>query len=107
MSGPAVIYPSGTKQWRLNGLIHREEGPCTLCKDCQSGNFELCSKPGPAIVRADGSKDWYLNGKLHREAGPAIVHPNGRKEWWLNNKIVNKQAVELFYMLKHKKVLDL
>jgi hypothetical protein len=121
-----VVYSDGEKVWYLNGLLHREEGPCTECKDCQSDNFEpasgspevspmekslakpkTCSKPGPAIVWASGGKQWFLNGKLHREDGPAVVYADGEKEWHLNGDFVSKQTVELFYMLKHKKVLDL
>ena len=36
----------GTKQWWLDGELHRTDGP--------------------AIEWADGSKTWWLNGKLHR-----------------------------------------
>jgi hypothetical protein len=125
-----VVFPDGRKDWYLNGKLHREEGPCTECKDCHSGNFELCLKPGPAIISSNGTKHWYLNGEFHRENGPAavwpdgtkqwclngechredgpaIVWPSGRKQWFLNGKEVGKKTVELFYMLKHKKVLDL
>jgi hypothetical protein len=37
-------YPSGRKEWFLNDLLHREDGP--------------------AIEWIDGSKEWFLNGKL-------------------------------------------
>lgn len=40
----------GTKQWYLNGKLHREDGP--------------------AIEYANGSKFWYLNARRHREDGP-------------------------------------
>jgi hypothetical protein len=83
-----VVYSDGAKVWYLNGRLHREDGP--------------------AIVRSDGAKYWWLNnGKCHREDGPAVVWANGGKQWWLNYKQVDKQAVELYYMLKYKKVLDL
>jgi len=39
-----VIWPNGTKEWRINGKYHREDGP--------------------AIEWIDGSKEWFLNGKL-------------------------------------------
>jgi hypothetical protein len=105
--GPAIVYPNGEKYWYLNGNLHREEGPCTECKDCHSGNFELCSKPGPAAVWANGRKEWYLNGEFHKEDGPAIVCPDGRKYWFLNGKEADKKTVELYYMLKHKKLIKL
>ena len=37
------VYDNGSKEWCLNGKLHREDGP--------------------AVERADGSKSWYLNGK--------------------------------------------
>ena len=44
------VYDDGTKEWYLNGKLHREDGP--------------------AIEWASGGKSWYLNGKVHREDGP-------------------------------------
>ena len=41
---PNIIkHADGTKEWYLNGKLHREDGP--------------------AIERADGTKEWWLNGK--------------------------------------------
>ncbi len=60
------VYIDGTKEWWLNGNLHREDGP--------------------AIEWADGSKLWYLNGNRHREDGPAIEHAGGTRAWFLNNK---------------------
>jgi hypothetical protein len=82
-----IVFSDGEKQWFLNKKRHREDGP--------------------AAIWADGGKHWLLNGKLHREDGPAMVWANGREYWFLNGKQVDKQTVELYYMLKHKKVLDL
>ena len=45
-------YANGTKEWWLNGKLHREDGP--------------------AVERANGNKAWFLNDKLHREDGPAV-----------------------------------
>ena len=36
-------YPNGTKEWWLNGKLHREDGP--------------------AIEYANGNKEWCLNGQ--------------------------------------------
>ena len=45
MNKPEVkVNLHGTKEWYLNGKLHREDGP--------------------AIEYADGGKEWYLNGKL-------------------------------------------
>ena len=51
------VWPNGSKQWYLNGKLHREGGP--------------------AIERANGTKVWYLNGKPHREDGPAYEDSDG------------------------------
>ena len=63
----------GNKYWRLNGKLHREDGP--------------------AIEYANGNKWWYLNGKYHREDGPAIEWADGDKEWWLNGEEVTEEEV--------------
>jgi hypothetical protein len=59
----------GNKHWRLNGSLHREDGP--------------------AIENHDGNNLWYKHGNVHREDGPAIIYSNGNKEYWLNNKKYN------------------
>ena len=59
-----IEYADGSKEWRLNGKLHRTDGP--------------------AIEYADGSKEWYLNGKCHREDGPAVEYADGTKFWFLN-----------------------
>ena len=38
-----IVYGDGTKEWALNGKLHREDGP--------------------AKEFSSGSKSWYLNGK--------------------------------------------
>ena len=60
------VYSTGSKEWYLNGKLHREAGP--------------------AVERADGSKSWFLNGERHREDGPACEWASGGKEWFLNGK---------------------
>ena len=37
------VYPCGTQYWRLNGQLHREDGP--------------------AVITPSGKRLWYLNGK--------------------------------------------
>ena len=58
--------PDGTKEWRLDGELHRVDGS--------------------AVEYADGSKEWYLNGELHRVDGPAVEYADGGKAWYLNGK---------------------
>ena len=59
------VHGGGTKEWFLNGELHREDGP--------------------AFEGTYGSKYWYINGELHREDGPAIECANGDKYWYLND----------------------
>jgi len=65
-----AVLDSGTKEWRLNGKRHREDGP--------------------AVEWWDGRNDWWLNGKRHREDGPAIERAS-YKEWWLNDKQLTEE----------------
>ena len=71
----------GDKEWRLNGKLHREDGP--------------------AIEYTDGSKFWYMKGSLHREDGPAIEHANGEKYWYYQDKKIHcKDNEEFLRMIK-------
>jgi hypothetical protein len=65
------VYDDGGKYWRLNGKLHREDGP--------------------AVEYADGGKEWYLKDKLHREDGPAVEYPSGDKYWYLNDKSMTEE----------------
>ena len=60
------IYENGDKYWRLNGKLHRTNGP--------------------AVENVNRSKVWCLNDKLHRTDGPAVELVNGNKYWWINGK---------------------
>ena len=73
-----TILSDGTKEYRMNGLLHREDGP--------------------AIEYANGDKFWYINGKCHREDGPAVEYANGSKYWYLNGKLHREDgpAVEVY-----------
>ena len=69
------VDDNGTKEWILNGKLHRTGGP--------------------AIEWSDGSKSWYLNGKCHRVDGPAIEYADGSKHWYLDgNKLTQAQWLE-------------
>ena len=67
------IDPFGTKEWFLNGKLHREDGP--------------------AHEFPNGTKAWYLNGKHHREDAPAVEWSNGAKEWWLNGEKTHPETL--------------
>ena len=60
------VYDNGDKEWRVNGVLHREDGP--------------------AVEYPDGHKEWWVNGVLHRENNPAREWADGSKEWWLNGE---------------------
>ena len=51
-------------EYRLNGKLHREDGP--------------------ALEFANGDKEWWIDGKLHRLDGPAVEWVDGSKEWWID-----------------------
>jgi hypothetical protein len=67
MKNELCVEEYGTKEWYLNGRLHR--------------------KDGPAIEYPDGRKEWYINGERHREDGPAIEQ-NGTKRWYLNGRLL-------------------
>ena len=67
-SEPKMSIEKDGIYWRLNGELHR--------------------KNGPAIEYNDGGKKWYFLGQLHREGDlPAVELLNGTTEWWKNGKL--------------------
>jgi hypothetical protein len=56
------VLQDGTRQWLLDGILHRTDGP--------------------AIERADGTTEWYAHGLRHRTDGPAFEMHNGPKGWF-------------------------
>ena len=89
---PEMTYnKDGDKEWRVNGFLHREDGPALERKNGDKEwyiNNKLHREDGPAIEYANGAKSWYINGKRHREDGPAIEYANGNKLWYLNGNYV-------------------
>ena len=85
-----TVDSKGTIEYRLNGKLHREDGPAVEWANDGNKYWYQNGKrhrtDGPAIEDADGTKEWYINGVLHRTDGPAIEDPNGHKEWWVNGK---------------------
>jgi hypothetical protein len=89
-------YPNGTKEWYLDGELHREDGPAFEKANGHKEwwlNGKLHREDGPAREYANGTKEWWLNGKRHREVGPAVEWANGNKEWWLNNEKVDPETI--------------
>lgn len=90
IDGPAREWDNGTKEWWVDGWLHREDGPAV---DEPQGQFWFVRglyhrTDGPAIEWADGSKEWYVNGhkftedEFHRYVDQdtgEIFLPPGRK----------------------------
>ena len=90
------IYTDGTKEWLLNGKIHREDGPAI--EDANGSkhwylNGKRHREDDPAIEYASGTKEWRLNGKIHREDGPAVEYVNGDKYWYLNDERAHPETI--------------
>jgi antitoxin component YwqK of YwqJK toxin-antitoxin module len=84
-----IVSPDGTKEWYINGKLHREDGPAVEHVSGDKSwylNDKLHREDGPAVEQANGTKYWYLNGKLHREDGPAVELASGTKMWYLNDR---------------------
>lgn len=102
-----IILKDGTKEWWLNGKLHREDGPAIEYADGTKEwrrNGKLHREDGPAIEWEDGTRRWFVKGKLHREDGPAVELPGGTKWWYLNGVEV---VYKFPFSLKKKKVGDL
>ena len=103
--GPAIERANGDKWWYLNGKIHREDGPAIERaygdKEWYLNGYRH-REDGPAIELANGTKEWYLNGKYHREDGPAFEGSNGTKEWHLNGKLHREDGPAVEYADGHK-----
>ena len=79
--GPAIHYDNGSKEWHVNGKLHRFDGP--------------------AVEYYDGDKSWWLNGNRHREDGPAIEWKSGEKMWFLNGKEYSEKEHEVLTKRKN------
>ncbi|MEZ0261721.1 MAG: hypothetical protein ACAH80_11975 [Alphaproteobacteria bacterium] len=86
--GPAVEWSNGDKEYWVNGLLHREDGPAIDSRYQKAWwvNGKLHRLDGPAREYGDGNKAWWVNGKLHREDGPAKIY-RGVKSWFLNGEM--------------------
>jgi hypothetical protein len=86
-------------EYRLNGVLHREDGPAV---ECTNGYKEWYKhgiyhrEGGPAIEYKNGSKSWCLNGKLHREDGPAIEGADEGNEWWIEGKELTEEEFKTY-----------
>jgi hypothetical protein len=74
----------GSKNYYLNDMLHREDGP--------------------AFENKYGHKEWWINDELHREDGPAVEYPDGDKDYHLNNIEYSEQ--NYWKELKRRKSLS-
>ena len=73
-------YNDGVIEYRLDGSLHREDGP--------------------AYTESNGYQGWWINGKRHRLDGPARIDTKGLQEWWIEGQRYLRQE---YFM----KLLDL
>jgi len=71
---PAVEYADGSKEWYVNGQLHRLDGPA-----CEAAN---------------GYKLWCVGGRIHRLDGPAVEYSNGRKYWYVDGKRLSEEKFD-------------
>ena len=71
-----VEHPDGTKQWWVDGKLHRLDGP--------------------AVEYEDGSKQWFVDGKCHRLDWPALEYADGSKYWYIfDEEYFDKELYEV------------
>jgi hypothetical protein len=94
LTGPAVIFSNGVKEWWLNGqsvseaeFILNARGIPYLRKNGKCSAWYLDGvfhrDNGPAITYEGDSEEWYYKGQRHRYGYPAIVRSDGTEEWWI------------------------
>lgn len=105
--GPAIEFEDGSYEWYLNGLLHREDGPATQTNGSYEWWFEGLRHRmgGPAVEWACGIKEWAIKGLCHREDGPAVEHTDGTKEWWLKHEKITKEQLNVFRYHNFQKAL--
>jgi len=90
------VDADGTQLWRVNGQLHRIDGPAFIWTD---GSQEWWVRDqqhrlaGPAIIRADGTQAWCENGQLHRIDGPAVIHADGTQAWWVCGQEITDEVL--------------
>jgi hypothetical protein len=79
---------SGDKVWKLNGKLHREDGPAVEYNHGHNVwylNDRKHRVDGPASITAAGDKEWFFEGKYHRAGNlPAAEYAGGDKYWFVN-----------------------
>lgn len=88
-SGSGVPNVYGYTEWKVNGELHREDGPAIINK---SGSMEwykhgkIHRDEGPAAISSNGDLYWHIDGKLHNDNGPAAIYDCGSRFWYKHDK---------------------
>ena len=99
-----TTYRSGAVDWRLDGMLHRLDGPAVIA----DGNTywyafgRLHREDGPAIEYSNGTKCWHLNGYVHRLDGPAVMTWYGKKEWFIHGVEFSHEDFVAYIKAKHE-----
>lgn len=91
---PALEFPDGSKQWFVNGKLHRVLKPAIVTEDLKEWYIKgkLHRVGGPAVVLGNGDKEWWLNGQRDRKGGkPAITQANGYKAWYIKGRFIRDE----------------
>ena len=103
------VYPERS-EWRLNGELHREDGPAIEYIDGSKEwgvNGKCHRTDGPAIEYTTGTKAWYLNGNRHRTDGPAIERVDRSRAWYLNGQEYSEQEFNQMTQCKELSVAEI
>ena len=87
--GPDIEYLNGSKEYWVNGNLHRENGPAIITDRYMAWyrNGQLHRENGPAVEFGFKYKQWFINGKSHRIDGPALEYFDGYKERYINGEL--------------------
>jgi hypothetical protein len=72
-SSTMLIVRNGTREWRLDGRLHRADDPAI--EDPDGNRFD-----GPAVEWSGGSREWYHNGRRHQ---PDVEDESASQAWYL------------------------
>jgi len=80
--GPARTYTNGTKQYYKHGYLHREDGPAV------EANHGYCTK-----------QVYYYEGRIHNEKGPAYI------ERWCDSEVLKYFEHDILHHLQGPAVI--
>lgn len=109
-----------TETWKLDGKIHRSDGPAFI-EYYPDGNLkredwkihgDFCRSDGPAYIQyySNGQakiQEWIFNNLAHRSDGPAYIHYHEdgiikHFRWYKDGRDINDQILE--YMRENELV---